>query len=249
MATTNPTPHYYTAPDGLTRERDRTGRSYILVKCARCLKLIRKRTHTVACARGKAPKARRLIPCPRCATPFWPWEPRPGMRTSAEMKTPRSSCGCPRVPKPRKVKPEPKSLAPKPCKWCQEPFVGRARYCSDPCLRRATSQRKHIRRRGQRRKAELIPIEEIYQRDGGRCALCYGRVPADFGFKVSYPRAPTLDHIIPLSKGGKHSRCNVQLAHLGCNSGKSNRACGSQLRLSLPGFVARRPAEASVESR
>lgn len=31
---------------------------------------------------------------------------------------------------------------------------------------------------------------------------------------------PTIDHIIPLSKGGAHTWDNVQLAHMMCNSGK-----------------------------
>ena len=34
---------------------------------------------------------------------------------------------------------------------------------------------------------------------------------------------PTLDHIIPLSKGGSHTWDNVQLAHMGCNAGKCDK--------------------------
>lgn len=30
--------------------------------------------------------------------------------------------------------------------------------------------------------------------------------------------APTLDHVIPLAKGGEHSRANVRCAHFICNS-------------------------------
>ena len=33
----------------------------------------------------------------------------------------------------------------------------------------------------------------------------------------------TMDHIIPLSKGGGHSYKNIQLAHFGCNSRKHNK--------------------------
>jgi len=32
---------------------------------------------------------------------------------------------------------------------------------------------------------------------------------------ISDPLSPSLDHIIPISKGGSHERKNTQLAHLG----------------------------------
>ena len=34
---------------------------------------------------------------------------------------------------------------------------------------------------------------------------------------------PTLDHIIPISKGGSHTWDNVQLAHMCCNAGKCDK--------------------------
>lgn len=40
------------------------------------------------------------------------------------------------------------------------------------------------------------------------------------GKKCSSIYYPTIDHIIPLSKGGLHSWNNIQLAHLSCNSSK-----------------------------
>jgi 5-methylcytosine-specific restriction endonuclease McrA len=43
--------------------------------------------------------------------------------------------------------------------------------------------------------------------------------------------SPTIDHIIPLSRGGVDGPVNVQAAHFGCNSRKNNRAAGEQLRL------------------
>ena len=36
------------------------------------------------------------------------------------------------------------------------------------------------------------------------------------------PNAPTVDHILPLAKGGTHTWDNVQLAHWSCNSDKSD---------------------------
>lgn len=40
---------------------------------------------------------------------------------------------------------------------------------------------------------------------------------------VPHPLAPTTDHIVPLSKGGKHERRNCQLAHFKCNTAKGAR--------------------------
>jgi 5-methylcytosine-specific restriction endonuclease McrA len=48
--------------------------------------------------------------------------------------------------------------------------------------------------------------------------------------KAPDPMSPSLDHILPLSKGGTHEPRNVQLAHLGCNVRKYNSGV-DQLRL------------------
>ena len=68
---------------------------------------------------------------------------------------------------------------------------------------------------------------KVYERDGYSCQLC-GR-PVKMAATVPHPKAPTLDHIIPLAAGGTHEYANVQLAHFICNSRKS--AGGGQLRL------------------
>jgi 5-methylcytosine-specific restriction endonuclease McrA len=43
---------------------------------------------------------------------------------------------------------------------------------------------------------------------------------------------PTLDHIVPVSRGGAHTAANVQLAHSACNRRKWHTGPG-QLRLAL----------------
>ena len=37
------------------------------------------------------------------------------------------------------------------------------------------------------------------------------------------PQCATLDHVVPIARGGGHTRANVQAAHLGCNLKKGNR--------------------------
>lgn len=62
---------------------------------------------------------------------------------------------------------------------------------------------------------------EIFERDRWMCQLC--GVPVDRSIRGSRPMAKSLDHVIPMSLGGAHTRTNVQLAHFGCNSQKGNR--------------------------
>lgn len=69
----------------------------------------------------------------------------------------------------------------------------------------------------------------IFRRDGWRCGICGQHI--DKRLKHPHPRSASIDHVIPLSKDGEHSRANVQAAHLDCNLRKSNRAAGEQLRI------------------
>lgn len=57
------------------------------------------------------------------------------------------------------------------------------------------------------------------------CGIC-GK-PVDFSYKYPHPLSPTVDHIIPVSKGGHPSdMANLQLAHRTCNRQKADRLVG-----------------------
>ena len=61
------------------------------------------------------------------------------------------------------------------------------------------------------------------------CGIC-GK-PVDFSFKNPHPLAPTVDHIIPVSKGGHPSDLsNLQLAHRCCNREKSDKLMDASRR-------------------
>ncbi|WP_420811833.1 HNH endonuclease [Kutzneria albida] len=47
------------------------------------------------------------------------------------------------------------------------------------------------------------------------CGLCNEHI--DYTLSWPNPGSPSLDHIVPLSRGGSHTYENVQAAHLGCN--------------------------------
>lgn len=54
------------------------------------------------------------------------------------------------------------------------------------------------------------------------CGIC-GK-PVDFSFRYPHPLSPTVDHIIPVAKGGHPSDINnLQLAHRCCNREKSDK--------------------------
>lgn len=106
-----------------------------------------------------------------------------------------------------------------------KPQVGepvRARYCSLECSNRANMQAGRARRRARlkgARGAETVYRRKVFERDNWICRLCLK--PVDRDAKVPHPKAPTIDHILPLELGGLHEYLNVQCAHFICNSRKS----------------------------
>ena len=94
-----------------------------------------------------------------------------------------------------------------------------AQYCSRKCYQSVTRRAREARLRDQF--VEHVSPNEIYKRDNNNCQIC--GEPVDLDKKVPHPRAPVLDHIHPISKGGLHERKNIQLAHHQCNMHKSNK--------------------------
>jgi 5-methylcytosine-specific restriction endonuclease McrA len=92
-------------------------------------------------------------------------------------------------------------------------------YCSKRCQGRAHSSRRDARKRGAF-VADVSP-EVIYERDQWQCHLCGGAI--DKTAQVPHPLAPTIDHVIPLAKGGTHEPDNVAAAHFLCNATKGDR--------------------------
>lgn len=122
------------------------------------------------------------------------------------------------------------------CAYCGEhyyPSQIRAIYCSKNCNRRANEKRNIGRRRpggnNYRQRVtypdawiEHTPRLTVFMRDDWTCQLCGNKVARSE--KVPHPQAPTIDHIIPLARGGTHEMANVQTACFICNSRKGDRS-------------------------
>ena len=96
------------------------------------------------------------------------------------------------------------------------------------CSRRCYQLTKASARRARSRNTH-IDRQSIYQRDKWNCRLC-GK-PVAKTKTPPHPKAPVLDHIIPIAAGGEHTPANLQLAHFLCNSIKRHLGGGEQLML------------------
>lgn len=72
-----------------------------------------------------------------------------------------------------------------------------------------------MRRRRIEAAGENFSLRRVAERDGWVCQICGEVVPDQpYGARDD---DPTIDHILPLSRGGRHELANVRLAHNRCN--------------------------------
>ena len=129
------------------------------------------------------------------------------------------------------------------CVHCSKEFVpehGAQIYHSKQCAENASKATENYKKRRsestQRRNdrsrkplgSDKVYRAKIFARDGWRCQLCGKKVNKEL--KWPHPLSATLDHILPLARGGHHVPENCQLAHFICNSRRSDRG-EAQLRL------------------
>ena len=111
------------------------------------------------------------------------------------------------------------------CGVCGKPFVStriEQKWCSRNCRNRANpgDDRKRCRRYGVYFDPK-IRREDVFKRDDSICQICGIKCdPDDLSWGSNGPTHPTIDHIVPLSKGGTHTWNNVQCACGQCNSVK-----------------------------
>lgn len=131
---------------------------------------------------------------------------------------------------------------PRECLECAAPsnprWPSHQRYCSKACSNRAyLRERPHLQaeykhRRRARFNAANIPgvsaadWQKLVARYGGRCAYCRSDGPI------------SVDHIIPLVRGGRHSIGNVLPACMSCNSSKKDLLLADWRHRILPSRLA-----------
>lgn len=104
-----------------------------------------------------------------------------------------------------------------------ETYNPRQKTCSKACSKKYSYARKDRRIPQEQMVDKDITLEALYRRDSGVCYLCGEKCDWNdrdlFAVRDKYP---TIDHIIPISRGGLHSWDNVRLAHFKCNLDKSD---------------------------
>jgi hypothetical protein len=150
------------------------------------------------------------------------------------------SAKCRRIDIARKVKIKRRNITQTPkethCSECGVWFTTLVRtrfdqhYCSTKCSRRyCTRQLRHVRRElmrlsdGQIR--GVVSLKGQFKKWKGVCQICGCKTEM---LKDYSPNQATVDHKIPLSKGGLHVEENVQLACHACNSAKSDNIQGGR---------------------
>jgi 5-methylcytosine-specific restriction endonuclease McrA len=90
----------------------------------------------------------------------------------------------------------------------------RAYQRANPEVSRAARQRHRARLKGNGGSFTTAELSALRQAQAGRCAYCG---------QTHNPDELTIDHIIPVSQGGRNDITNICLACLSCNSSKSDR--------------------------
>ena len=86
--------------------------------------------------------------------------------------------------------------------------------------KRTLARRELLKRGHPIRTIETIIDEDVFCSQLWMCRICGERV--DHRVKAPNHLAAEMDHVVPLSKGGMHTRDNVQCTHRICNNAKSD---------------------------
>jgi len=102
----------------------------------------------------------------------------------------------------------------------------RAYHLAHPDKKQICNRKYIASKRGVQHKA--YATNYIFERDNWTCQICGRKI--NRRLKWPNPLSKSIDHIVPLSRGGNDSPVNVQATHLRCNLGK-NATNKGQLRL------------------
>jgi len=122
---------------------------------------------------------------------------------------------------------------PKPCKECGRSFtpttLREQLYCSPRCSASQEHRKRRIKLTIGARCEDPPGLWEIWDKSNGRCHICNMLCRKDVrggGLSLGW----TVDHIVPLSRGGLDRIENVRVAHLVCNSIKNDHLLSDDIR-------------------
>jgi 5-methylcytosine-specific restriction endonuclease McrA len=99
-----------------------------------------------------------------------------------------------------------------------------AKFCSEDCNSAAHAVTRKMAKRASRPRKPGSPLfarDELARRDGYVCGLCC--LPVDMALVYPDPGFGSIDHVVPVARGGSNDLSNLQLAHLSCNLRKGDR--------------------------
>ena len=110
------------------------------------------------------------------------------------------------------------------CGECGEEFESRIGeyWCSNKCYRMLWQSEQKAKKYGVR--FEPVGLGYLIKRDKATCQICGKLVSSE-----TEASSPSIDHIIPISRGGSHTDHNLQLACKQCNHEKDNKIISSML--------------------
>lgn len=106
----------------------------------------------------------------------------------------------------------------KNCIICGKKFIAKSNNnscCSKKCSDKNANRQKEKRLYKNGKPDLTINLNALYIRDNGFCQICGKHI--DFNCDPNSDFYPSIDHIIPIAKGGLHKWDNVQLACRKCN--------------------------------
>lgn len=121
-------------------------------------------------------------------------------------------------------------------RWrAKNPDLNRERQCGyteawraeNPDQSREMSREDSRKLRARKREltVEGIDYDDIWSRQGGYCYLCNGSMDRHIPYldddRRVNPEFASVDHLIPISKGGSHTSENLAFMHMACNRCKS----------------------------
>ena len=118
------------------------------------------------------------------------------------------------------------------CEQCGDIFIGDTKYCSKKCRNK---YHQHIKSRKRIVNAKTngnidytITLDKLIKRDNNICYICNRECNlSDYTYNgntfIAGNYYPSIDHVIPIVKGGTHEWNNIRLAHRICNSIKSDK--------------------------